>query len=394
METENDLIGRAAKHVHELFLEKLSSGYLFHNFQHTREVSEMCEELAVPMGLSEEALEHLQLAAWFHDTGYIETREGHEEKSVEIARNYLAAQNYPEAGTQEVERLILSTKAEATPHDALEKILHDADIAHIGGKRFFKKGDLLRLELEQVENQSFSDQEWAQLQFDFLVQNNFCTLHAQEQQGSRRLKNIEKQRGDLQAFQQQNKRKKSGKSIGRGIDTLYRITFRNHINLSSIADGKANMMISINAIILSVIITLTGAQFSFASQPNVDYLRYTIPVLILLLGSLISVVFAIMSARPKVTQKAVPKEENKDHDENLLYFGNFLSVSRKHFITYLSSLKLDQDNLYNNMADDLYNLGLVLRKKYRLLSISYNIFMGALVLSVLAFLIVFLYTNL
>jgi predicted metal-dependent HD superfamily phosphohydrolase len=396
-------------YVHELLSEKLPSGYLFHNFQHTQEVAEMCREIAAAVHLSKKEAEHLLLAAWFHDTGFVEKREGHEEKSAQIARAFLSRQNYPEEQIKTVERLILSTKPEPTPGDTLEKILHDADIAHVGRKRFFKRGDLLRMELEQTQNVSYSDNEWAHIQLDFLINNKFCTLYAREKFDERRMQNIEKQRSNIQLFRKQANRSKAGKDLGRGIDTLYRSTFRNHINLSSIADGKANMMISINAIILSVIITLSGAGFSFANQPNVDYLRYTIPVLILLMGSLISVIFAILSARPKVTQRtaqqeaaqqdaarpeAAQQEAAQDQQANLLYFGNFLGVSRAEFVRYLNSLKVDQDLLYDNMADDLYNLGLVLRRKYKMLSISYNVFMGGLVLSVLAFMVIFLYTNL
>lgn len=393
-EEENDITGKAKAYVHELLSEKLPDGYLFHNFQHTQEVAEVCKELAEPIHLSKKASENLQLAAWFHDTGFIEKREGHEEKSAQLARAFLSRQNYPEEQIKTVERLILSTKEGVEPRDTLEKILHDADIAHVGRKRFFKRGDLLRMELEQVENISYSDQEWAQIQLDFLINNKFCTLYARDQFDGRRLQNIEKQRSSIQQFRKQANRSKAGKDLGRGIDTLYRSTFRNHINLSSIADGKANMMISINAIILSVIITLSGAGFSFADQPNVDYLRYTIPVLILLMGSLISVIFAILSARPKVTQRTAQQEAANDQQANLLYFGNFLGVSRAEFVRYLNDLKVDQDLLYDNMADDLYNLGLVLRRKYKMLSISYNVFMGGLVLSVLAFMVIFLYTNL
>ena len=392
MEEENGIIGKAQMYVHELLSEKLPGGYLFHNFQHTQDVIEVCEEIAASMHLSKKDAENLQLAAWFHDTGFIEKREGHEEKSAQLARTFLSHQNYPEDQVKTVERLILSTKEGVEPRDILEKILHDADIAHVGRKRFFKRGDLLRMELEQAQNVGYSDSEWAQIQLDFLINNKFCTLYARDKFDERRMQNIEKQRSSIQLFRKQANRSKAGKDLGRGIDTLYRSTFRNHINLSSIADGKANMMISINAIILSVIITLSGASLSFASQPNVDYLRYTIPVLLLLMGSLVSVIFAILSARPKVTQRTAQPEAARQ--ANLLYFGNFLGVSRAEFVRYLNDLKLDQDLLYDNMADDLYNLGLVLRRKYKMLSISYNVFMGGLVLSVLAFMVIFLYTNL
>ena len=56
----------------------------------------------------------------------------------------------------------------------------------------------------------------------------------------------------------------------------------------------------------------------------------------------------------------------------------------------MSNLKIDQEELYNDLSRDLYNLGLVLRKKYRLLTISYNVFVGGLVLSVLVFLIIYM----
>jgi Family of unknown function (DUF5706) len=48
----------------------------------------------------------------------------------------------------------------------------------------------------------------------------------------------------------------------------------------------------------------------------------------------------------------------------------------------------DSDLLYGNMARDLYNLGKVLDRKYRLLSISYNIFMVGFVSTVVLFLVV------
>ena len=75
---------------------------------------------------------------------------------------------------------------------------------------------------------------------------------------------------------------------------------------------------------------------------------------------------------------------------NMLYFGNFLQIDKELFIGYLNDLKADQNRLYEDLGRDLYNLGLVLRKKYYLLSISYNIFVGGLVLSVLSFIIIYL----
>ncbi|MEJ2006303.1 MAG: DUF5706 domain-containing protein, partial [Cyclobacteriaceae bacterium] len=218
------------------------------------------------------------------------------------------------------------------------------------------------------------------------------TREAKERFDKRRAKNIEEQRESIVKAGKLTVRKKSGKEFGRGIDTLYRSNYRNHINFSSIADGKANMMISINTILISVIVTFSGASLSVEGF-IIERFRYTIPILVLLLGSLCSVLFAILSARPKVTTREVNMDEVKDNKISLLYFGNFLGIPLEDFIAYLQELKMDQERLYDSMSIDLYNLGIVLREKYRLLSISYNIFMIGLTVSVLAFIIIFVVTN-
>ena len=112
--------------------------------------------------------------------------------------------------------------------------------------------------------------------------------------------------------------------LGRGIETMYRATYRNHINLSSIADAKANMMISINAIIMSVIITIVGSGFTFSGLEFYQYIRFTVPMTILLISSLISVVFAVLSARPNVTKKNVSEQKIREKKSSILFFGNFV----------------------------------------------------------------------
>jgi hypothetical protein len=114
----------------------------------------------------------------------------------------------------------------------------------------------------------------------------------------------------------------------------------------------------------------------------------------LLLGSLASVVYAILSAIPKVTSKTIDKQKLEDGKVSLLYFGNFLRIPKEKFVDYLKKLKSDQETLYDSMSLDLYNLGEVLERKYKLLTISYNIFMTGLILTVLAFISIFIYSNL
>ncbi|MGY0425553.1 MAG: Pycsar system effector family protein, partial [Polaribacter sp.] len=48
-----------------------------------------------------------------------------------------------------------------------------------------------------------------------------------------------------------------------------------------------------------------------------------------------------------------------------------------------------RDYLYSSLTKDLYFLGLVLNKKYRILRITYTVFMIGVIISVIAFAIAF-----
>ncbi|GAA0894411.1 hypothetical protein GCM10009122_40920 [Fulvivirga kasyanovii] len=388
-----EIVNKAEEYVTNLFNDDLPEKLLYHNLAHTQEVAEIAQKLGEMSEIGKEDMEVLLLAAWFHDTGYIKKYNGHEAESVKYAEEFFKKQGYPEDKQQKVSKLIMSTVAGHEPQGLLEELIHDADMAHMGRKRFFRRGELLRVELENFQNTSYMELEWEKKQYSFLVNNIFYSEAGKEEYAKRRVKNIKKQRQNILKARKVTVRTNTGKDFGRGIDTLYRANYRNHINLSAIADGKANMMISINTILISVIVTLSGASLSVSQGFAIESLRYTIPILILLVGALVSVFFAVMSARPKVTSKEVDMNDVKENKISLLYFGNFLGIPKEEFVTYLSNLKEDQKKLYDSMSLDLYNLGIVLKEKYRLLTVAYNTFIIGLTTTVMAFIFIFFYTN-
>ena len=163
---------------------------------------------------------------------------------------------------------------------------------------------------------------------------------------------------------------------------MFRTAFRNHMDLSSIADSKANLMISVNAILLSVLISFVSARMH--TNPWL-----IIPSAAMLLTCLSAGTFAILSARPKVTSNPLTLDDIRRNKANILFFGNFTRLPLDDFRTGIHDLMTDADSLYDNMIGDLYSLGHVLRKKYRLLWLSYSIFMGGLILSVVLFFVFF-----
>lgn len=120
------------------------------------------------------------------------------------------------------------------------------------------------------------------------------------------------------------------------------------------------MMISINTLMIFVIVTFSGASFLMTQNFTLDRLRFTVPIIIMLIGAMISLIFAVMSAVLKVTNKDINKEKVKSDEMSLLYFGNFLGIPKQDFVEYLNKLKINQERVYDSMSVDLYNLGFVL----------------------------------
>ncbi len=207
--------------------------------------------------------------------------------------------------------------------------------------------------------------------------------------------NILKQRSKIDDYikataKAEQKAKAKPVKDGRGIETLYRSVYDYHINLTSIADNKANMMISINTIIISIVITLFGTGFTFSSQSEFASVRFVFPMAFLLLTSLLAVVFAILSARPTVTTKE--KYELSKKDSSILFFGNFAQLQLREFVDKIKELKQAKEELYDSMSIDIYYLGSVLIKKYNYLSWSYNIFMFGMVICAVGFVIIMLFS--
>jgi len=166
--------------------------------------------------------------------------------------------------------------------------------------------------------------------------------------------------------------------MSKGIQTMLRLTSQNHFHLSDMADSKANILISVNAIIISVILGVLMRKLE-----EVPYL--TIPTIIFLIVSLSTIVIAIIATRPKVSGGTFTSQDILDKKTNLLFFGNFHKASFEEYNDAMRKMMSDTDYLYGSLIKDIYTLGTVLGRKYRLVRLAYNIFMIGIIISVLAF---------
>lgn len=397
MPMSKDIVRAAADHVSSMLSTQLPAWATYHDLSHTVEVVQTAEEVGEGSRLSKTDMEILLLAAWFHDTGYVEGAEGHEDRGVEKAAAFLREIGYPEERIERVTNCILATKIPQQPRNLVEQVLCDADLVHIGKKSLPEKNELIRLERERRDGMSYSDEEWLNTAITFVSQHSFHTNYAKETFGKRRLKNLmlmQEQLRDLltnngakQDLLRMKKEKLASqlekeKRPERGIETMFRVVPQNHLNLSSMADSKANLLISTNAIIISIVFGLLVSKLD--TNPHL-----VAPTMILLVVCLATIVFAILATRPNVTSGTFTKEDIQQKKVNLLFFGNFHNSSLEDFEWGMKEMMKDSEYLYGSMIKDLYFLGRVLGMKYRYLRISYNIFMFGLIIAVVAYVIAF-----
>ncbi|MFD2518512.1 Pycsar system effector family protein [Salinimicrobium flavum] len=388
------LIEKAEEFVLKLFRDKLPNTFIYHNFRHTQRVAKSTNEIIENSEIHVKQEEAVRLAAWLHDTGYTKTYVGHEEESVKIAEKWLRKNGADEELISKVSKCILATKMGVEPEDLSEEILKDADTSHLAKDYFDEVSEFLRQELRLQHIKNYDAQEWVEQNIElFTAKHRFYTSYARKNWESGKednllslLKKDKKAKSKLakEETKARLKIKYKDESPDRGIQTLFRVTMRNHLKLSDIADTKANILLSVNAIIISLAIANLIPDLDAPENKSV-----MIPTLVLMVFSVASIIGAIMSTRPNVTSGEFTREQVKNGDVNVLFFGNFHRMPYDQFEWAMNEIIHDHEVIYNSLSKDLYMLGIVLDRKYRLLRITYTIFMIGIILSVLSFIVTY-----
>ena len=174
----------------KLLNENLPSEYTYHNLIHAREVFEAVTELGNNSSLPDEELEVIQVAAWFHDTGFIKGYLDHEYNSAEIVKEFLGNIRYPDKKIDRITEIIITTEIGAAPACLSGKIIKDADILHVGKEEFFSKCLALKSELESIDHKKITESEWLHSSLDFISHTLFFTDYAKSNYEAGRQKNI------------------------------------------------------------------------------------------------------------------------------------------------------------------------------------------------------------
>lgn len=394
-----DILKISEDYAKNLLKDKLSSAYTYHNLDHTIQVVDKIKILAKEENISPEDTENLLLAGWFHDLGYVDDADNHEEESRKIASDFLKQHRFPEERIAKIGELILATDKFYKPKNHLEEVIKDADLYHLASDDYFRICENLRQEIKEVHHQKFSKLKWAELNITFFAKHKFYTKFAKENWQPEKEKNVEKILSSIKNIKEEKKEKSSLEkdkallnkkklekleSPERGIETMFRITLNNHTKLSQIADSKANILLSVNAIIISIALSTL--------IPKIDAPRnahLVIPSFVMIMFSVACIILAIMSTRPKVSSGTFTRKEIEEKKVNLLFFGNFYKMPLEEYLWAMKEMMSDRQYLYDTMIKDLYYLGIVLNRKYKLLRLTYTVFTVGIIASVVAFVVAF-----
>ena len=390
-------------YVTDLYRKKVDGHFVFHNLDHTQRVVAAAEEMAAHYDLNDEDRLILLTSAWFHDTGFtLGKAEEHEKESIRLATDFLQQRGIDQEIIQKVSSCIQATRMPQSPLSQVEKIMCDADLFHLGSDDFKRMTGHLKQEQEYYFQKEISKKEWRQRNIEFLEAHQYFTDYAQEKQEPKKqewIKELRKKQGgkevkhteDMQLSpysfadednvtdeKDRKEAAKKQKDAERGIQTIFRTTSNNHINLSQIADNKANIMISINSIILSIMLSVLLGRLEY--YPHLMY-----PTLILASVCVLAIIFAVLATRPKVSSGMFTEDDIRNKRTNLLFFGNFHKMDLERYNWAMNEMLRDREYIYGSMIKDIYFLGVVLAKKYMLLRISYTIFMYGIIIAVIAF---------
>ena len=387
MKINSTLLMESEAFVSKLLRENTPPYLGYHNLDHTHEVVENARLIAKHENFTPDETNILLIAARFHDTGYIKTYIGHEQESIAIATGFLKKNKVDEEIIEMIANCIKATIYTQKPDNKIEKALRDADFMHLGKKNYPKYAKLIRNEWNDAGVRSIKKKEFEEESVKMFHDHTFYTDYGRRELNGIKEKNLEalqasvKKRGEKKNKNKKPSAKKN--TYSRGADSMLRLTARTQINLSSIADNKSNILISLNGIIISL--GLAALVSRFKQDPAI-----ILPTIIFLVFSLSTIVLAILSTRPNITTGKFTKADIEKKKVNLLFFGNFYNMPLPEYEWAIREMINDDKYLYAAMIKDQYYLGKVLAKKYKLLRWAYNIFMVGIVVSVIAFLLVFM----
>ncbi len=389
---EDDILQRAHVYVErQLPMDGVSETAGF-DLEHTRTLVAVAEVIGRFCDFNEDDMRILLLAAWLHDLCYGESGELLDDSKILPVTEFLESSGLSKPEITKIKQSIAATQYPQQPKDALEEALCDAVSSFFASDDYLEQAEKRAKDVAPTKIGQF---DWIDRQRALLKKHYYFTKYAKRAFSNgkeanlnllkQKRKDLKKDNVELEALWEENVdlkkdlKKEKEQKVSKGIETMFRTTMASHLQLSVIADSKANMMISVNAIIASIMISSFFSEFE-----GVPHL--IVPSILLTIVCVVTVICALLSTRPNIKNTTRPEDKI-----DFLFFGDFVQLNSDTYREGIRNIMRDHNLLYNSMADNIYLQGKVLSRKYRLLKLSYTVFAVGFALVLASYLVAWLF---
>ncbi len=398
MKLTTELLRDTALYIKDYYDGHFTEQYYFHHYDRTMNIVRNCDALAVNMKLGKQELKLAHLAAWFLELGYSQDHHNYQAKSAELARKYFKTKDLEDGIFEKIEECILSTRVPQQPVSVISQLVCDASMYHLAEKDAVQQADALRAEHAEVSQTAFTDEEWLNENIRSISNHFYFTTCARDLFQKRKektlaafqakrelLHTLQKENGDFALHTPAMNKKavmEEEIKLERGVETFFKITERRHMDLSTKAHDKASLLISVNAIVMSIVLSVLITKL----EEN-QYLL--LPTLLLVITCAVTIVFAIISTRPRMIGSHSKIKSGDDDEVNILFFGDFADLSLAEYKRVMKNTYKNRIELYDSLSRDIYYQGVVLKWKFKYINIAYNIFMYGFIFTILSFITAF-----
>jgi hypothetical protein len=180
---------------------------------------------------------------------------------------------------------------------------------------------------------------------------------------------------------------KEVKRLSKDVLNIIRTTLRNNIELMNIADNKANVLLSLNALMLTFLIP--------SVIPNIDLIKerhLAIPLMLIVLTCLITIYLSALVLKPGDFDKSKKKFVDGEFISPF-FFGNYYTMDFKEYESYMQDAMSKEKLVRRHVTQDLHYLGSRLGQKMSIIRNAFNIFLSGLIISAITTIVIMFFFN-
>jgi hypothetical protein len=376
-------LAQAPDYVACLYAEQPDKRLYFHGFDYCCKLAALVKNAGSELKISQQDAEKLELVAWFYSVGRLFSYDNYLQDSHRLFQEYLKAYDIQPSEIPQLDFFKLQETSNLNEHLLIE-ILRDALTVIQFGLSDYQTLEMSRIETEEKNSFKYTDEEWDNKTYSELLKNHLCTswgIKHFSQKYNLKLLDFKQKTYRLPESKPGPKPKKPDRKVNLAAYNFFRIGFRNHIELSGMADNRSHIMISVNSIMMGIMISFITYQNLPSTNPPLLF-----PVVVFIITGMTSLIFAILAAKPRMWRNINKESSEYEILTHLASYSDFASLSSTQYEHHLDLVLSDPELVKINLKKELYHLGKILDIKNRYLVFSYNVFMFGFLVSMLLFL--------